>query len=181
MSKRENWQNRYFTIVDGPQPHIAWYKDQKVCRILCLANVFMVAHLYLCERATVGANALLLTSGLQWPQDFQSGKSVQGTMPLGRATARVVLGVDSSSLLPRQFEVETPERNLIAKTLEGQDATVRYTTLQALQQKTGTCCTFYVCFALSCFAWLPYPTALGQLDQRRGRRGAQEDTRWLSR
>ena len=30
VSKRENWQNRYFTIVDGPQPHIAWYKDQKV-------------------------------------------------------------------------------------------------------------------------------------------------------
>ena len=49
-------------------------------------------------------------------------------MPLARATARVVLGVDSSSLLPstpnREFEVETPERNLIAKTLEGQDATV---------------------------------------------------------
>jgi hypothetical protein len=48
-------------------------------------------------------------------------------MPLARATARVVLGVDSSSLLPRQFEVETPERNLIAKTLEGQDATVSCT------------------------------------------------------
>eukprot|EP01043_Picozoa_sp_COSAG02_P034684 COSAG02_NODE_2440_length_8858_cov_73.811965_6_plen_78_part_00 len=77
----------------------------------------------------MGANAMLLTSDLQWPQDFQSGKSAQGTMPLGRATARVVLGVDSSSLLPRQFEVETPERNLIAKTLEGQDATVSYMVL----------------------------------------------------
>ena len=86
VSKRENWQNRYFAIVDGSQPHIAWYKDQK---------------------------------------DFQSGKSAQGTMDLRQATAHVVLGVDSSSLLPRQFEVETPGRNLIAKTLEGQDATAR--------------------------------------------------------
>eukprot|EP01046_Picozoa_sp_COSAG06_P048326 COSAG06_NODE_7202_length_2586_cov_2.638922_2_plen_85_part_00 len=60
-------------------------------------------------------------------QEFQNGKKAQGTMPLARATARVVLGVDSSSLLPRQFEVETPERNLIAKTLEGQDATVSCT------------------------------------------------------
>jgi len=31
VSKRENWQNRYFAVVDGAQPHIAWYKDQKVC------------------------------------------------------------------------------------------------------------------------------------------------------
>ena len=30
VTKRENWQNRYFRVVDGPQPFIAWHKDQKV-------------------------------------------------------------------------------------------------------------------------------------------------------
>ena len=32
VTKRENWQNRYFRVVDGPQPFIAWHKDQKVRR-----------------------------------------------------------------------------------------------------------------------------------------------------
>eukprot|EP01046_Picozoa_sp_COSAG06_P109656 COSAG06_NODE_56140_length_286_cov_0.823529_2_plen_51_part_01 len=30
VTKRENWQNRYFRVVDGPQPFIAWHKDQKL-------------------------------------------------------------------------------------------------------------------------------------------------------
>ena len=34
-------------------------------------------------------------------------------------------GGDASSLLPRQFEVDTPEVTLIVKTLERDDATVR--------------------------------------------------------
>ncbi len=34
-------------------------------------------------------------------------------------------GGDASSLLPRQFEVDTPEVKLIVKTLERDDATVR--------------------------------------------------------
>jgi hypothetical protein len=78
-----------------------------------------------CALSQSGAAASDLSLSLPLSQDFQSGKGAQGTTPLMRATARVVLGVDSSSLLPRQFEVETPERNLIVKTLEGQDATVR--------------------------------------------------------
>lgn len=42
VSKRENWQNRYFAVVDGAQPHIAWYKDQKVCAscVLCTVTVW---------------------------------------------------------------------------------------------------------------------------------------------
>ena len=28
-TKHEKFQNRFFAIVDGPQPHIAWFKDQK--------------------------------------------------------------------------------------------------------------------------------------------------------
>eukprot|EP01045_Picozoa_sp_COSAG04_P004892 COSAG04_NODE_219_length_19842_cov_1164.283695_12_plen_106_part_00 len=57
-------------------------------------------------------------------QGLDSGKK-EGTIPLHKAQARLVSGGDASSLLPRQFEVDTPEVTLIVKTLERDDATVR--------------------------------------------------------
>ena len=44
-------------------------------------------------------------------QGLDSGKK-EGTIPLHKAQARLVSGGDASSLLPRQFEVDTPEVTL---------------------------------------------------------------------
>eukprot|EP01050_Picozoa_sp_SAG11_P030318 SAG11_NODE_8918_length_962_cov_1.173812_2_plen_87_part_00 len=55
-------------------------------------------------------------------KDYQGSKAPQGSLML-RAAQCAIVRDGSMSLLPRAFEVVTAERNLKAKTLEGQDAT----------------------------------------------------------
>ena len=127
-------------------------------------------------------------------QGLDSGKK-EGTIPLHKAQARLVSGGDASSLLPRQFEVDTPEVTLIVKTLERDDATVRPRLLSLspslrlsvsfVRQREGHSIGCWLCgrwvLAVDAKLWVLI-AAVGEPDQLRlGRRAAADPARlcWL--